>query len=533
MKIAVIYARYSSDAQSEQSIEGQLRVCQQYAQENEYLIVDTYIDRAMTGTNDMRPDFQRMLRDSSKKQFEAVIVYKLDRFSRNKYESTIHKKTLKDNGVKLISAMENIPDTPEGIILESLLEGMNAYYSAELAQKVNRGIRESWLKGNSTGGVCTYGYTVVNKKYFIDEQEAEIIKEVFTKYSQGFKARAIANDFQERGVRRKDGKYLTAKNLYIILHNIRYTGRVYHDGREYDNIYPRIISDELWQKVSLINDDNKIAPSCKKEIYDYILSGKLICGNCKERMCGISGTGRNGAHHYYSCLSKRKRKHECNLKSVRKQVLEDIVINTTATLLKDKNNIRFIAERIFNLHKQQTDNDFIINGLITQRNEAEKASRNLLKAIEMGIITEQTKQRLTELERQINQLDFDIDREKQRNYTYLSVKDIERFLQSKVFDNTENINIRKLLVNTFIKEILLYDNEIIITYYFSDNPEKIKFSKEHFEEIEKQSKQASAWTVSISDGSYIFSDRAPKEYNPNCLLITSEWFGFTFYIENI
>lgn len=123
MKKAAIYARYSSDAQTEQSIEGQLRICQQYAKNNNILIVDTYIDRAMTGTNDMRPDFQRMIRDSAKRQWDYVIVYKLDRFSRDKYATTIHKHTLKENGVKLLSAMENIPDTPEGIILESLLEG--------------------------------------------------------------------------------------------------------------------------------------------------------------------------------------------------------------------------------------------------------------------------------------------------------------------------------------------------------------------------------------------------------------------------
>ncbi len=123
MKTAVIYARYSSDNQTEQSIEGQLRVCQQYAKNNDILILDTYIDRAMTGTNDARPDFQRMIKDSSKGHWNYVIVYKLDRFSRNKYEATIHKHTLRENGVKLISAMENIPDSPEGIILESLLEG--------------------------------------------------------------------------------------------------------------------------------------------------------------------------------------------------------------------------------------------------------------------------------------------------------------------------------------------------------------------------------------------------------------------------
>jgi DNA invertase Pin-like site-specific DNA recombinase len=135
MKTAVIYARYSSDNQTEQSIEGQLRVCEEYAQKNDILILDTYIDRAMTGTNDNRADFQRMIKDSARKEWNYVLVYKLDRFSRDKYATAIHKKTLKDNGVKVLSAMENIPDTPEGIILESLLEGMNQYYSAELSQK--------------------------------------------------------------------------------------------------------------------------------------------------------------------------------------------------------------------------------------------------------------------------------------------------------------------------------------------------------------------------------------------------------------
>lgn len=131
MKTAAIYARYSSDNQTEQSIEGQLHVCEEYAQRNNIVIVDTYIDRAMTGTNDNRPDFQRMIQDSAKKKWDFILVYKLDRFSRNKFESVVNRRKLADNGVKLLSAMENIPDSPEGIILESLLEGMNQYFSAD------------------------------------------------------------------------------------------------------------------------------------------------------------------------------------------------------------------------------------------------------------------------------------------------------------------------------------------------------------------------------------------------------------------
>ncbi len=146
MKTAVIYARYSSDNQSEQSIEGQLRVCEEYARSHDILILDTYIDRAMTGTNDNRADFQRMIKDSGKREWNYVLVYKLDRFSRDKYATAI-LKTLKDNGVKLLSATEHIPDTPEGIIFESMLEGYAEYYSAELSQKVRRGMNENRQKG--------------------------------------------------------------------------------------------------------------------------------------------------------------------------------------------------------------------------------------------------------------------------------------------------------------------------------------------------------------------------------------------------
>ena len=168
MKTAVIYARYSCEKQTEQSIEGQLHVCKEYAERNGLLILDTYIDRATSGTTDNRKAFQQMIKDSSKKTWDYVLVYKLDRFSRNKYESAIHKRTLRDNGIKLISATENIPETPEGIILESLLEGMAEYYSAELSQKVKRGLNESRQKGTFQGGQIPFGYKVIDKKLVIN-----------------------------------------------------------------------------------------------------------------------------------------------------------------------------------------------------------------------------------------------------------------------------------------------------------------------------------------------------------------------------
>ena len=505
MKTAVIYARYSSDAQSEQSIEGQLRECRKYADEHDLLVVDTYIDRAMTGTNDNRPDFQRMIRDSAKRQWEVVIVYKLDRFSRNKFESTIHKKTLKDNSVKLVSAMENIPDTPEGIILESLLEGMNQYYSAELAQKVNRGIRESWLKGNSTGGKGYFGYNVVDKKYIIEDREAEIVREIFDRYSKGYTVRAMAADLKERGIRRKDGKYLDAKCLYNILHNVRYTGIVEHYGIVYDKIFPAIISKDVWDKVNEINEGNKQAPGRKKEIYDYILSGKLFCGYCGRRMVGVSGTSRNGSvHYYYACRSLHRRQEGCEQKTVIKQQLEDIVIDAVTRLLSSEENIKLIAHKVCELHKRQTRDNVRLKALQTQRANAEKACNNLIRAIEMGIITEQTKIRLTELERKISELDFDIEKEKQKTYTYLEEKHIENYLLSKVFKDSDDIAVRKLIVNTFIREVRLFNDKIIITFNFTDRGSS-RTSPRDCDNLKDMD------DISIAEHSVVKSDKIPVD----------------------
>ena len=168
MKTAVIYARYSSNSQTEQSIEGQLRVCNDYALRNDIIILDEYIDRAMTGTNDNRPEFKRMLNDSSKKQWDYVLVYKLDRFSRNQYETAIHEHTLNVNNVSLLSATENIPDTAEGKILKGVIVNINEYYSAELERKVKRGMKETRIKGYFQGGTLLYGYKLDGRKILID-----------------------------------------------------------------------------------------------------------------------------------------------------------------------------------------------------------------------------------------------------------------------------------------------------------------------------------------------------------------------------
>lgn len=262
MKTAVIYARYSSSNQTEQSIEGQVHVCEDYAKKHDIIIVDSYIDRAMSGTNDDRDAFQKMLKDSNNKKWDYVLVYKLDRFARNKYESAIHRKHLKDNGITLLSAMENIPNGPEGIMLESVIEAMNEYFSKELAQKVNRGLHESRMKGHCIGTV-SFGYSKNNDKTLtINEDEALVLKRMFEDYASGKTILQISKDFEKENITNKGHKFIPEAIRYI-LHCERYTGILHINGKTYDKIYPQIISTDLFNKVQTRLNANKYG--CRKD----------------------------------------------------------------------------------------------------------------------------------------------------------------------------------------------------------------------------------------------------------------------------
>ena len=223
---AVIYARYSSDSQREASIEGQLRDCKAYAEKNGITVVGTYIDRAYSAKTDDRPDFQRMIKDSGKKIFDVVLVWKLDRFARNRYDAVNYKYQLEKNGVHLVSAMEPISQGPEGIMVESMLIGMAEYYSAELALKVARGERENALHCKYNGGIVPLGFTIgkEDRLYHIDPETAPIVQEIFTRYADGEPAEKIAASLNERGLRTRTGKPFVKNSFFQIFRNRRYIG---------------------------------------------------------------------------------------------------------------------------------------------------------------------------------------------------------------------------------------------------------------------------------------------------------------------
>lgn len=467
MKRAVEYLRYSSERQTEQSIEGQKRVCDEFAKANGFVIVNTYIDRAMTGTNDQRPAFRQMLRDSERRQFDYVIVYKGDRFARNRVESAINKKILRDNGVKVVSAAESIPDTPEGIIMESLLEGMAEYYSAELSQKVRRGLNESRLKRQFTGGHSIYGYDIVNKKYVVNETEAEIVRGIFDDYIGGKTVKSIVSELNAKGLTNKFGKPFAVNSVHGMLGREQYVGVIRHGDEVFRDTVPPIISAETWEKVCRIKEANKRSPARRKSFAKYLLSGKLYCGECGGLMTGETGTSKTGSvYNYYKCFEKKRHSKPCRMPSIRKDLIEDQVFSACKDVLMG-GFIPSIVDVAYNLRKKETDDNVVLINLRESLAEKEKALKNILKAIESGIFNNTTNDRMKALEEEIQALKFQIDSEIRKQSAVVTKDDYFRFFKSFLDAQIDDSVFREEVVNFLIRKVVLFRDKIRITFNYS------------------------------------------------------------------
>ncbi len=468
----VIYARYSSDNQREESIEGQLRECKAFAEKNGIQIVSTYIDRALSAKTDNRPDFQRMIKDSAKQQFNTVIVWKLDRFARNRYDSAHYKSILKKNNVRVISATEAISQGAEGIILESVLEGMAEYYSAELAEKVVRGQTENALRCRFNGGTIPIGYNIVNQQFQINTEVAPYILSAYQMYDEGRTMQEIADDLNVKGVRTTRGTKLTLNTVSNLLSNRRYMGEyAYRDIVVPDGI-PAIVPKDLFFRVQEKIEKNKKSPARNKADEEYILSTKLYCGKCMTFMVGESGTARNQTtYRYYKCLSA-KRKRGCDKKAVKKEWIEDIVIDQIQKVIWDDDLIDDVADLVMEMQKTENTALPMLN---KRKREIETSISNILSAIEQGIFTTSTKQRLEELEAQKRDIEIEISKEN-ISRPMLTREQIvfwfHRFRKMNV-DLPEN---RRRLVDSFVNSIILYDDRIQFYFNFKKGAKTLSLS---------------------------------------------------------
>ena len=472
---AVIYARYSSDSQREESIEGQLRECTEYADKNGITVLRHYIDRAYSAKTDNRPEFQNMIKDSGKQLFDIVIVWKLDRFARNRYDSARYKATLKKNGVKVVSATEIISEGAEGIILESVLEGYAEYYSADLSEKVIRGMTDNALKCKFNGGMMPIGYVIDAEQHFqIDPLTAPFVLEAFKRYDGGETISSIMNWLNEQGLTNTRGQKMTFNSVGHILHNRRYIGEFrYRDVIVPDGI-PAIVPQDLFDRVQEKLAKNKKAPARHKAEDDYLLTTKLFCGYCGAYLCGESGTSRTGkVHHYYKCVSVKKKRTECHKKPVRKEWIEDLVVGETMKMVMDDKAIEAIVSMLMDLQ----DRDNVNVPLYEQQlREADTAIGNLLNAIQQGILTRSTKERLEKLEMQREDLKLSILQAQMARPRYTKERVVSWISRFK-YGNVDDPQYQKQIIDTFINSIYVFDDKLVFTYNFKDGTETITLAE--------------------------------------------------------
>ena len=471
---AVIYARYSSDNQREESIEGQIRECTAYAEKNGITVIKHYIDRALSAKTDNRPDFQQMIKDSEKRLFDIVLVWKLDRFARNRYDSAHYEYQLERNHVKLVSATEPISDSPAGIMVKSMLTGMAEYYSAELSEKVVRGMTENVLKGKYNGGTIPIGFKVDEEKFFqIDPLKAPFVVEAFQRYNDGATMKELMNWLNDSGVTTNRNQKFTYNSVQTLLTNKRYIGENHFKDIVMPDSIPAIVDKDLFEEVQQKIKKNSRAPARHKAEDDYLLTTKLFCGMCGAMMFGECGTGRNKVvHHYYKCATAKRFK-TCKKKTVRKEWLEDLVIAETMKLIQDDAVIDAIVAEVMELQDQENTT---LPLLEKQMREVENGIENMLNAIQAGVLTNSTKSRLEKLEAQQKELEVRIAEEKIAR-PRLSENQV-RFWLTRFRKLDPNVKShRETLINTFVNAVYLYDEKVLITFNYKDGTKTITFDE--------------------------------------------------------
>lgn len=467
-ELAVIYARFSSHRQGEQSIEGQLAEAHRYAASKGYLVVGEYIDRAKTGKTDNREDFQRMLRDTAKHQFSVIITWKTDRIGRNREEITLNKMKCRKNGVRIEYVSETIPDTPEGIILSGMLEAWAEYYSYQLSQNVSRGMREAASKGRIIGGRMPLGYKAgPDHKYALDEDTAPLVQQIYRWYADGVRISEIVRRLNAAGHRTSLDRAFTANSLHRMLKNEKYRGVFNECGQHIEGGVPRIVDDQTWYQVQEMLKQNKRAPVSTWHATEYLLSDKIFCGKCGAPMFGDTGTGRHGGKYSYYVCSNKKRFHTCDKKAVRQADIEALVLRTTFNLLEDTELLTEIIDRTWAYYEAQDSTKDELRALQQQLAQTDAAIQNLLRAIEAGILNSETKARMDELTEQKARLREAIaDLELSRSF-HLTRDHIAAYLYGLRSADREDPNVQKHLVRVFVNSVFVFDDHVDATFNYS------------------------------------------------------------------
>lgn len=456
----MIYARYSSNNQREASIEQQVEWCTALAGRYELLIIDVYADKAISGRTDNRPSFQRMMRDSKQGKFDYVLAWKSNRMGRNMLEAMINDATLQEHGVKTVYVEEDFEDNAAGRFALRNMMNVNQFYSEALAEDVKRGMMDN-AKKCMVNGKISFGFKKGSDgRYEIVQEEAEIIREIFYRMIEGWQQIDILNDMNLRGIRTKSGNEWKRQSFNTLLRNEQYIGIYSFGGVRVEGGIPAILDQETFEEVQTILTTKKNPRGKRRNVEDYMLTGKLFCGKCGEAMVGICGTSKTGERHYYYICRGKHNKSGCEKKNERKEKIEQAVANAVKEIIQDEETIDWIIDG-YQTFMEQARGQSTITAMEKELTETEKGIDNLMRAIEMGIITDTTKARMMELEEKKKDLAARI-RIENRMLMQLDSNQL-RFSIEKFRD--KNINDRgyqKELINTFIKAVYVFDDRLKI-----------------------------------------------------------------------
>ncbi len=476
---AICYYRYSSSAQRDVSIEQQQKAAHEYADAHGMIIVKEYIDRAKSGTDISREDLANMMYEAKTLRPGYLILWKGDRLFRDRYNAAIYKRELREMGIKIEYVAETMPeDDAERELLEGIEEAIAHHYVLQHAKNVERGLRsnaeKAWYNGRKI-----LGYTgKANHRYEIDTNTAHIVQRIFKEYADGVPAKKICDDLNEAGFVTARGKSFTPNSLWHILQNRSYIGEYRWNDIVIPDGFPRLVSDEMFLKVQEMMQTHKHggrgeATRLHPELgIEFWLTGHLYCKKCGCVMNGVSGTGKKGKiYYYYTCMDKKR--HKCDVKPVRKEVLELIVTGIMNELINDSSLRIIIANKVFEhyqMHYASEDNyeATIKNNL----RDCEKKLSNIMRAIEAGIFNETTAAAMSALEEQKRILNDELVAEQARKEYRLTPELVLRYLEQFV-GKAEDATVRRKILDSMIDKIYVDDESVTVTFYFSDDKRKI------------------------------------------------------------
>lgn len=484
MKKAVAYARFSSSNQREESIDAQVRAIKEYCQQNNINLINIYTDEAYSATTDDRPAFQRMIKEVE--GIDYVIVHKLDRFSRDRYDSAINKKKLRDKGIRVISVLEQFDDSPESAMLEAVIEGMNQYYSMNLSREVKKGFRENALKCKHNGGDPPFGFDVDSElNYIINSVEAKGVQMIFDMYLADMGYADIAKALKDNGFKTKRGNHFKKTAIYEILRNEKYIGTYIYGRRDGNNNHkeskeviriedgmPRIISDEVWEKAKLKRERNRHMAGRYKSKRVNILSG-LVYHECGAPMVGSSKPTKSGDRiYYYRCEKGCDIKH----KSIQAELLEKQVIESLNEHLFNDSKFN-LAEKLYQRYTEGVlkDNDIIT--LEKEINDLRAEEKRMVDAIVAGFYSDELKERNNEIQKQIKYLESEIEYNSKVNNSY-TLEDFKNFLNTFKDIATFEPEEQREIIQMFVHKVFIYEKRIRVllnnTYPENKKPSQLR-----------------------------------------------------------